>query len=233
MKRLRLFLYITALGIVAAAAGSSHFSFSLIESLMAEGETAPKPILEITAYPDYPATGERRLGVWNNGEAALWDLDIIDYFRIFGAKERARGYKPEQPIKFSHVTHVQKNKMECQFCHWTVNKSPYAAIPEVASCMGCHNMVKGTTTEQQEEIKKLEDFHKSGKQIPWIKVHVMPAYVFFNHKRHVKAGVGCQECHGQIPEMPQVERATSMKMGWCIDCHRQKGTSIDCYTCHH
>jgi hypothetical protein len=23
-----------------------------------------------------------------------------------------------------------------------------------------------------------------------------------------------------------------MKMGWCLDCHRQRGASIDCWTCH-
>jgi hypothetical protein len=23
-----------------------------------------------------------------------------------------------------------------------------------------------------------------------------------------------------------------MKMGWCISCHRERGASIDCLTCH-
>ena len=70
------------------------------------------------------------------------------------------------------------------------------------------------------------------KPIEWNKVHVMPDHVRFNHKRHVTAGVSCQECHGQIPEMEKVERVSSMKMGWCISCHRERGTSIDCWTCH-
>jgi hypothetical protein len=61
---------------------------------------------------------------------------------------------------------------------------------------------------------------------------VFPDHAKFNHKRHVKAGVACQECHGQVPEMEVVERVSSMKMGWCIDCHRQRGTSIDCLVCH-
>ena len=68
--------------------------------------------------------------------------------------------------------------------------------------------------------------------IPWVKVHVMPDYVKFNHKRHIKGGVGCQECHGQIQEMEQVERVSSMKMGWCVSCHRERGASIDCVVCH-
>lgn len=214
----------------------------------AVAELEKKPISEINAYPGYPVTGNVRAGVWNNGQSALWDLDIVDYFRLFGSPERARGYSPEQPIKFSHVVHGQKNKMECQYCHWNVTKGSYAAIPEVATCMGCHNNVKATGKgaeikpekdgdpikhEWEEEILKLTKYWTDGIQIPWQKVHVMPAYVHFNHKRHVKAGVSCQECHGQIPEMPRVQRVTSMKMGWCVDCHRARGASIDCYTCHY
>lgn len=184
---------------------------------------------------EYPKLGVDA-GVWNDGQAALWDLNIIDHFHYFGPSSRAKGYKPKQPINFSHVTHVQKNKIECQFCHWNVAKSPYASIPEVETCAGCHNVNKiflaGRTEEQQKEIAKLHEYIKSGEPIPWEKVHVMPDHVRFNHKRHVKAGVSCQSCHGQIPEMEVVERVSSMKMGWCVDCHRQKGTSIDCLVCH-
>lgn len=172
-------------------------------------------------------------GVWNDGQAALWDLNIIDHFHYFGPPERARGYRPEQPIAFSHVTHVQQVQLDCQYCHWSVNKSSYAAIPEVETCVGCHKWVGGQTEEQKQEIAKLNDYYARGAAIPWERVHVMPDYVRFNHKRHVKAGVGCQECHGQIPAMEVVERVSSMKMGWCLDCHREQGSSIDCYVCHY
>jgi hypothetical protein len=174
-----------------------------------------------------------RTGVYNDGQAALWDLNITDHFHYFGPPQRARGYRPEQPIKFSHVTHVQKNKMECQYCHWSVGKAAYAAIPEVKTCMGCHEaLVPGKTDEQKAEIKKIKDAYAAGEPIQWNKVHVMPDYLKFNHKRLVKAGVSCQECHGQIPEMEKVERVSSMKMGWCISCHRERGASIDCLVCH-
>lgn len=194
---------------------------------------------------EYKPLGDVRSGVWNDGQAALWDLNVLDHFHYFGPPERARGFRPEQPIKFSHVTHVQKNKIECQFCHWSVAKSPYAAIPEVETCVGCHKVIEipgadpiaaGVTgagdKAKEEEIKKIHQYFLKKEPIPWKKVHVTPDYVKFNHKRHVKAGVGCQECHGQIPEMEVVERVSSMKMGWCVSCHRDQGTSIDCYACH-
>lgn len=180
----------------------------------------------------YAALGTRE-GVFNDGQAALWDLNLLDFFRFFGPAQRVRGYRPEQPIKFSHVTHVRQNKIECQYCHWSVTKAAYAAIPEVQSCMGCHQLLMGSTPEAQGEIQKLSAYYSRAEPIPWVKVHVMPNHVHFNHKRHVKAGTSCQECHGQVPNMEVVERVSSMKMGWCIDCHRQRGASIDCYTCHH
>ena len=119
--------------------------------------------------------------------------------------------------------------MSCQYCHWSVAKAAYAAIPEVQTCMGCHAFVKIDSPE----IKKLtSEYWQQNKPVPWVKVHKMPDYVRFNHKRHVAAGVSCHECHGQIPQMEVVERVSSMKMGWCVECHRERGTSIDCWTCH-
>lgn len=184
------------------------------------------------SYPDYPAVG-KSTGVWNEGKAALWDLSLIDQYKITGATQRAEGHKPEQPINFSHIVHVQKNKMECQYCHWSVSDASYAALPDVETCMGCHNIVKGSDKAAQDEIAKIEKHYNENKPIEWVKVHVMPDHYKFNHKRHIKGGVTCHECHGQIPEMAVVERTSAMKMGWCIDCHRTQGSSIDCATCHY
>lgn len=184
--------------------------------------------------PSMPASAGVRAGVWNDGQAALWDLNLFDHFHYFGPPERARGYRPEQPVKFSHVTHAGRHEIQCQFCHWSVTKAAFASIPEVEVCAGCHKIAAGKDLPQQsqDEIKKVLEYFEAGKQIPWVKVHVMPDHVRFSHKRHVKAGVACQQCHGQVPEMETVERVSSMKMGWCVSCHREQGASIDCLTCH-
>jgi hypothetical protein len=217
------------------------FLVSFVTAYTTEAQNTPQQSgsnggIPTTSYPDYPAAGIEA-GVWNDGQSALWDLNIIDYFNYAGPEQRAKGYRPEQPINFSHIIHVQKNKIECQYCHWNVTKSPYAAIPDVESCIGCHNpqtrLVQGKDEESKKEIAKLQEYYKNGEPIPWVKVHVMPDHYKFNHKRHVKAGVSCQSCHGQVPEMAVVERVSAMKMGWCISCHREKGANIDCMTCHH
>jgi len=227
-KLLTLIPFVAALAIIISSYLLGGFNISLAQD---SAKPAPQATAAVAGVKPYQPIGVRT-GVWNDGQAALWDLNLVDHFRIFGPAERLRGYSPEQPIKFSHLTHVQVNRIECQFCHWSVAKAGYAAIPEVRTCVGCHQILRGTTDEQKKEIPKIDEYYNKNQPIPWQKVHVMPDHVRFNHKRHVKAGVSCQECHGQIPEMEKVERVSSMKMGWCVTCHRDRGSSIDCWTCH-
>jgi hypothetical protein len=47
----------------------------------------------------------------------------------------------------------------------------------------------------------------------------VPDYVQFPHMRHVNAGVTCQSCHGQVQNMARVYQASSLNMGWCVNCH--------------
>ena len=126
-----------------------------------------------------------------------------------------QGYSPEQPIKFPHPVHVQKAGMNCQYCHYSANKSPDPGLPAVGTCMGCHVVVKADSPE----IKKLAKYWNDKKPVPWVRIHRVPKYVHFPHMRHVNAGVTCQSCHGQVQKMPQVFQYASLNMGWCINCH--------------
>ena len=56
---------------------------------------------------------------------------------------RQKYYQPEQPVWFSHKIHAGQNQIDCQYCHYTVDKSMHSGIPPVQLCMNCHNVVKG------------------------------------------------------------------------------------------
>ena len=57
-------------------------------------------------------------------------------------------------------------------------------------------------------------------EIPWVKVHDTPDFVYFPHKRHVKSGILCQECHGEVQDdMTVGRRVSELTMGWCLNCH--------------
>jgi hypothetical protein len=145
---------------------------------------------------------------------------------------------PRQPIAFSHEIHAGKLGMDCLYCHYSAEKSPVANIPPVATCMGCHRIAM----TDRPEVKKLIGYWERGETPPWVEVYKLPDYVKFNHKRHVKAGVQCAECHGPVEKMTVMYQHSSLKMGWCLSCHRQKmedpklqhlDVTMDCVTCHH
>jgi hypothetical protein len=138
-----------------------------------------------------------------------------------------------QPIDYSHYVHVTKEggpELECTFCHEHADKSRYATIPNVSTCMVCHETVKADSAE----VQKLAAIAAKGEQPEWVRVYwfAKEADAYFTHKPHVRAGVSCQECHGDVGQMHSARRAVNQTMGWCIDCHARKEVSNDCYVCH-
>jgi cytochrome c2 len=68
---------------------------------------------------------------------------------------RQQDYQPEQPIKFSHVTHAGLNKIECQYCHDGARRSKHSVIPAVNTCMNCHRAIKKGSQYGTAEITKI------------------------------------------------------------------------------
>lgn len=136
----------------------------------------------------------------------------------FGASPKTTdvGYAPIQPVPFSHALHAGKLGMDCRYCHTTVDKAAFAAIPATATCMNCHSLVKTTS----EALAPVRQSYESGDPVPWVKVHDLPDYVYFNHSAHVTRGVSCVECHGRIDTMEVVTQQKPLSMSWCLDCHR-------------
>ncbi|NJC25179.1 c-type cytochrome [Neolewinella antarctica] len=68
---------------------------------------------------------------------------------------RQQEYQPEQPIKFSHVTHAGLNQIECQYCHDGARRSKHSVIPAVNTCMNCHRAIKVGSQYGTAEITKI------------------------------------------------------------------------------
>lgn len=126
------------------------------------------------------------------------------------------GYAPKQPVPYDHSFHVGELGLDCRYCHDKVDESPVANIPAADTCMKCHSMIK-TDSPLLEPIRQSE---KTGQPVPWVRVHQVPDYVYFDHQVHVNRGVSCVECHGRVDEMVVVTHDQPMSMGWCLDCHR-------------
>ena len=133
-----------------------------------------------------------------------------------------QGQRPDQPVPFSHRHHVEGLGLQCQYCHTSVEKSSYAGIPPTKTCMNCHSQI----WTNAEMLKPVRESWASGESIPWIRVHDLPDYVYFNHEIHVNKGIGCASCHGRVDEMPLMYQEQSLQMEWCLNCHRNPAVNL-------
>ena len=146
--------------------------------------------------------------------AGVWYYCTPKYTRV--------GYQPIQPVPFSHATHVDQMGIDCRYCHSTVEKSWYSNIPAASVCMNCHSQV----LKDDPRLALVRESALTGKPIPWVQVHKVPEFVYFNHAVHVNRGVSCYECHGEINKMEEVRHAQSLSMTFCLDCHRDPAAKL-------
>ena len=132
------------------------------------------------------------------------------------AKTTDTGYMPEQPVPYSHALHVGELKIDCRYCHNTVEEAGHAAVPSTETCMNCHARIKAKSPK----LDPIRTSHAEDKPVEWVKVHDLADFAFFNHSAHVTRGVGCVSCHGRVDRMVEVYQQEPLSMGWCLDCHR-------------
>lgn len=146
--------------------------------------------------------------------AGVWYYFTPKYTRV--------GYEPIQPVGYSHAIHVDQLGLDCRYCHSAVEKSWYANIPSASVCMNCHNQV----LKEDPKLALVRESAASGQPIPWVQIHKVPDFVYFNHAVHVNRGVSCVECHGQINQMEEVYHAKPLSMAFCLECHRDPAAKL-------
>jgi hypothetical protein len=182
----------------------------------------------------------------------------------YGLSNVRQGYEPRQPIPFSHKrmagapvweTNDKGEKVNvggfgipCVYCHTMPYKSRHSTLPSTAVCMNCHTSVG----LNKEWVLKMKEYWDRGEPIPWVKVHDLPDFVYFDHSAHLNATdeqgrlklptttadgqpmVVCQTCHGEVDKMDKISVQHAFNMQWCVNCHRQPEmkASTDCVTCH-
>jgi len=169
------------------------------DDLAGLNETRVKSFSEI--YEKYHYIGKGLLAVL----AILATYGVWNWIMWIGVY---KGYKPDQPIYFSHKIHAGENKIDCQLCHSSAKYGKVSEIPSMNVCMNCHRTIseyKGKYIEPGKdkafydgEIQKIyaatgwdaEKQQYTGKTTPveWTRIHNMPDFVYFNHSQHVVAG---------------------------------------------
>lgn len=134
----------------------------------------------------------------------------------FSPKHTDVGYRPNQPVPYSHQLHAGKLGIDCRYCHFGAEKSSVAGVPPTQICLNCHKSVLPESAKLAVIMKSWD----SNMPVPWVRVHKLPDYVYFDHSVHLNVGVGCMSCHGRVDRMEKVKLEKPISMSWCLDCHR-------------
>lgn len=127
-----------------------------------------------------------------------------------------------QPIPFDHRVHARDLRIDCRYCHATVERSSTAGFPASQTCLPCHN----DAWRASAIFAPVRASVRTGRPLAWRRVDELPDFVYFDHAIHVAKGVGCESCHGRVDRMAQVRQTTPMSMGWCMSCHRDPAPEL-------
>jgi hypothetical protein len=120
----------------------------------------------------------------------------------------------------------------CDYCHAEARRSPAAGMPSVQKCASCHQ----TINPQSPAIQQMMVYWQRQEPIPWVRVNVLPRFVYFSHQAHVTAArISCSTCHGDVGHMSVAQPVVKMDMGWCLSCHEKQANAAqltDCVVCH-
>ena len=146
---------------------------------------------------------------------------------IYVARWRMSGVQdvnamPMQPIPFSHKHHAGDDRIDCRYCHASVEKAAFAGMPSTKVCLTCHSQLFADAPM----LAPLHASARTGRPLAWRRVYDLPGFVYFDHSIHVAKGVGCVECHGRVDRMPLMRLEAPLTMEWCLDCHRNPGPRL-------
>lgn len=136
-----------------------------------------------------------------------------------------------QPVAYDHQLHVGKLELACDHCHETSTTGEVAGLPPLETCAACHQEANGASSEERKVVEAV----RAGREIEWARLHELPRHVYFTHRRHVAvARIACERCHGELRSQPRPPPAALVALGMddCMECHRERGASRECATCH-
>ncbi|HEY3755362.1 MAG TPA: cytochrome c3 family protein [Opitutaceae bacterium] len=145
------------------------------------------------------------------------------------------GFAPDQPVLFSHRHHAGELRIDCRYCHSSVDRAAFAGLPATQTCLSCHSQIFTDTAMLRPVVASLRE----NRPMAWRSVTRLPNFVFFDHSIHIARGVACASCHGDVAHLALEEKLQKLDMRMCLTCHRHAsayGVTADhllnCSTCH-
>src|SRR5512138_2613307 len=94
----------------------------------------------------------------------------INYY--FSPKFTDVGYRPKQPVPYSHKLHAGDLGIDCRYCHSTVEVSAKANVPPTQTCMNCHKLV----LPESEKLAPIRESYATKVPMKWVRVNKVADY---------------------------------------------------------
>lgn len=134
------------------------------------------------------------------------------------------------PPPFGHEVHVVDQGMRCEACHEDAWHEESAGWPWLDTCLVCH---EDMDREKPEELRVVNRFPADEEgRIEVAARGGVGDEVIFSHLAHVRAEVGCAECHVGIEESDRIEPGPAVDMAACVRCHEEREQATGCAACH-
>ncbi len=130
-------------------------------------------------------------------------------------------------VEFSHKRHAAL-KMPCTHCHSGALTKERSGYPVGSVCLECHAAIAGKSAA----LDAVRSLTKDAKPFPTQHIYTLPDFVIFSHGKHAQSGVTCATCHGDVNSSDVIAAAVSLKMMWCVNCHKAKTAPVTCTVCH-
>jgi hypothetical protein len=154
--------------------------------------------------------------------AACIAASALGCMLLDSGERRARG-----KLAFSHARHVGQEGLECSSCHESYAMSDDPGMPELESCMACHE----TIDAEKPAERRIETLFADGK---FVATHAaaLSDELVFSHQKHASGELECASCHAEIETNDRIDESIGVSMQRCVDCHAERSVKAECETCH-
>ncbi len=133
---------------------------------------------------------------------------------------------------------------QCMFCHQAIGPQSSPELQKLRSAAGLDGAVKAPVDWRRihrlpDHVRFVHEAHiryltanpEAINNVPEQNKAAVQSAVQSNGQ--VMPSMVCSTCHGDVASMDKVKQVEPLKMGQCVNCHRDNNAPTDCAVCHH
>ncbi len=95
------------------------------------------------------------------------------------------GYQPVQPVPYSHKLHAGQLGLDCLLLPLD---RVQGGVRGGAGHRDLHELPHARSRQDSPRLEPVRQSYATGQPVPWVQIHRLPDYVYFNHSAHLYGG---------------------------------------------